>query len=107
MIGTQGHGMVQERFKLYFSIAQHIRVRGAAGGVFPQELGKHTILVLGRKIHRLDINADYVGHRHRIQPILARSEEHTYELQSLMRISYAVFSLKKKNTTQLHKKTID
>src|SRR3546814_4039809 len=32
-----------------------------------------------------------------------RSEEHTSELQSLMRISYAVFCLKKKNTklTQL------
>src|SRR3546814_7020340 len=32
----------------------------------------------------------------------ARSEEHTSELQSLMRISYAVFCLKKKT----HKKTI-
>src|SRR3546814_9948384 len=35
-------------------------------------------------------------------PLLAvqwhRSEEHTSELQSLMRISYAVFCLKKKNT---------
>src|SRR3546814_9994156 len=30
-----------------------------------------------------------------------RSEEHTSELQSLMRISYAVFCLKKKNTQQL------
>src|SRR3546814_2392494 len=29
-----------------------------------------------------------------------RSEEHTSELQSLMRISYAVFCLKKKNTTK-------
>src|SRR3546814_2972602 len=29
-----------------------------------------------------------------------RSEEHTSELQSLMRISYAVFCLKKKNTRQ-------
>src|SRR3546814_9544396 len=28
-----------------------------------------------------------------------RSEEHTYELQSLMRSSYAVFCLKKKNTS--------
>src|SRR3546814_7367342 len=28
---------------------------------------------------------------------MARSEEHTSELQSLMRISYAVFCLKKKN----------
>src|SRR3546814_4973187 len=30
----------------------------------------------------------------------ARSEEHTSELQSLMRISYAVFCLKKKKTTK-------
>src|SRR3546814_10486558 len=30
-----------------------------------------------------------------------RSEEHTSELQSLMRISYAVFCLKKKNTEKL------
>src|SRR3546814_2650576 len=30
----------------------------------------------------------------------SRSEEHTSELQSLMRISYAVFCLKKKNTSQ-------
>src|SRR3546814_1037732 len=30
-----------------------------------------------------------------------RSEEHTSELQSLMRISYAVFCLKKKKSTQL------
>src|SRR3546814_9648472 len=32
-----------------------------------------------------------------------RSEEHTSELQSLMRISYAVFCLKKKKTHQNHK----
>src|SRR3546814_10454251 len=31
-------------------------------------------------------------------PEFSRSEEHTSELQSLMRISYAVFCLKKKNT---------
>src|SRR3546814_6333325 len=30
--------------------------------------------------------------------LLSRSEEHTSELQSLMRISYAVFCLKKKKT---------
>src|SRR3546814_10676963 len=32
----------------------------------------------------------------------ARSEEHTSELQSLMRISYAVFCLKKKSNTKLN-----
>src|SRR3546814_3524884 len=31
-----------------------------------------------------------------------RSEEHTSELQSLMRISYAVFCLQKKNITYIH-----
>src|SRR3546814_7020699 len=39
----------------------------------------------------------------------ARSEEHTSELQSLLRISYAVFCLKKKNTYstyQQHKEQI-
>src|SRR3546814_3828583 len=34
--------------------------------------------------------------------VLGRSEEHTSELQSLMRISYAVFCLKKKNNKSVH-----
>src|SRR3546814_3085267 len=34
------------------------------------------------------------------RPASARSEEHTSELQSLMRISYAVFCLKKKKTSK-------
>src|SRR3546814_8916384 len=37
---------------------------------------------------------------------LARSEEHTSELQSLMRISYAVFCLKKKNNTNEIKRPV-
>src|SRR3546814_5316302 len=40
-------------------------------------------------------------HDDRAQVQDARTEEHTYELQSLMRISYAVFYLKKKNITRL------
>src|SRR3546814_9781784 len=35
--------------------------------------------------------------------VAARSEEHTSELQSLMRISYAVFCLKKKKKTYTDK----
>src|SRR3546814_7894448 len=38
----------------------------------------------------------------RLRRQAARSEEHTSELQSLMRISYAVFCLKKKNTLKRH-----
>src|SRR3546814_4045016 len=37
-----------------------------------------------------------------IGAITRRSEEHTSELQSLMRISYAVFCLKKKTSQQVH-----
>src|SRR3546814_2022767 len=46
-------------------------------------------------------------HRARDEPpgtaplVAGRSEEHTSELQSLMRISYAVFCLKKKNTSNI------
>src|SRR3546814_2863708 len=38
--------------------------------------------------------------------LASRSEEHTSELQSLMRISYAVFCLKKKKTKQHTASTI-
>src|SRR3546814_16977496 len=38
-----------------------------------------------------------VGEQHGDIPRFGRSEEHTSELQSLMRISYAVFCLNKKN----------
>src|SRR3546814_1338298 len=44
------------------------------------------------------------GGRHHAAPAL-RSEEHTSELQSLMRISYAVFCLKKKTITNRQKHT--
>src|SRR3546814_4129102 len=43
-----------------------------------------------------------VGSRQGLRP---RSEEHTSELQSLMRISYAVFCLHKKNNKQVLKRT--
>src|SRR3546814_1061809 len=47
--------------------------------------------------HGADLQADRPGHEDRDR---GRSEEHTSELQSLMRISYAVFCLKKKKTKQ-------
>src|SRR3546814_9976210 len=53
---------------------------------------------LGQSSHRaLPVELGYVGRREAGQAGRdpARSEEHTSELQSLMRISYAVFCLKK------------
>src|SRR3546814_9202633 len=51
-----------------------------------------------KRVHDMKLNdiRDNEGARHR----KIRSEEHTSELQSLMRISYAVFCLKKKKNTR-------
>src|SRR3546814_5129843 len=50
--------------------------------------------------HDLDVDPRGPGVAgHVAQRLTKRSEEHTSELQSLMRISYAVFCLTKKNTT--------
>src|SRR3546814_7100519 len=73
--------------------AQHI---GAAptwapqgsGGIAGQALANGLTTVLGA----------FGGSLLLLTLAIVRSEEHTSELQSLMRISYAVFCLKKKNT---------
>src|SRR3546814_8560038 len=70
------------------------------------------LLVLGQRVgdqrEQPDILPEDLGQRlRRLAPrggilvgqLVQRSEEHTSELQSLMRISYAVFCLKKKNIT--------
>src|SRR3546814_4678831 len=66
------------------------------------KLGHHQVARLGLADRKADAAADSHiaaeaaatdADRHRRS---ARSEEHTSELQSLMRISYAVFGLKKK-----------
>src|SRR3546814_8490689 len=50
-----------------------------------------------------DIEAEFAAapaeHQFKLGVAFERSEEHTSELQSLMRISYAVFCLKKKKHT--------
>src|SRR3546814_8722855 len=46
-------------------------------------------------------NAEHLDHLRELLFRAGRSEEHTSELQSLMRISYAVFCLKKKKRDKL------
>src|SRR3546814_8405816 len=60
----------------------------------PHGLDLHIRAPVTRRRDRAGIGAEADQHRF----IAMRSEEHTSELQSLMRISYAVFCLKKKNT---------
>src|SRR3546814_7986011 len=50
------------------------------------------------KYYCINFRAPHCHADARPQIAIQRSEEHTSELQSLMRISYAVFCLKKKNT---------
>src|SRR3546814_2025818 len=69
-------------------VAGEDRVAAAAGCAAHGGPGGHVVPDHVRRPHR-------AGHH-------ARSEEHTSELQSLMRISYAVFCLNKKNTKNTH-----
>src|SRR3546814_4391272 len=75
-------------------------LRGVAVGVSQQDVDHRSsctgTLAYGGRLHRR------AGNRTAARQ---RSEEHTSELQSLMRISYAVFCLKNKNTkytNQIH-----
>src|SRR3546814_5597262 len=54
------------------------------------------------RFYVVDVNTTFVikRHLHGLLRLVERSEEHTSELQSLMRISYAVFCLKKKKNNQ-------
>src|SRR3546814_5986866 len=78
-------------------IASVIKAEGGAG--YCEGVAGETGVVTQRR-------CDCAGTRHpftagvgvALRPGLTRSEEHTSELQSLMRISYAVFCLKKNNT---------
>src|SRR3546814_7882745 len=60
-----------------------------------------TFAPLDRGVEVDRIDQDHYTHTGNVEPVLrrARSEEHTSELQSLMRISYAVFCLKKKKNS--------
>src|SRR3546814_1548584 len=62
------------------------------GGTFEQQLQTDKGLATGR------LDSRFSGP--------TRSEEHTSELQSLMRISYAVFCLKKKKITPSVRQTL-
>src|SRR3546814_10646685 len=72
---------------------------GEAVGVHPRTIA-HWAQVAEHKGEKAAIAGGQRGVRKGDRRSLSRSEEHTFELQSLMRISYAVFCLKKK--TQLY-----
>src|SRR3546814_4063052 len=74
---------------------RHVQAQGAR---FDEDDGRYAV-DRGREVARL-----YRARRGRGAEC-GRSEEHTSELQSLMRISYAVFCLKKNKNTRQHEQT--
>src|SRR3546814_9266889 len=72
---------------------ENLRDMGATGGLLPKVMAAYNAgpMPVERWNSEVKDNGD---------PLLFRSEEHTSELQSLMRISYAVFCLKKKKNNQ-------
>src|SRR3546814_3144127 len=89
MPADPGSRIAAERDHLQAFAARHLhhRLHQAAGRTGAAQCGR-----------RLDMGDDEVG---TLPPVVGeddhRSEEHTSELQSLMRISYAVFCLKTNN----------
>src|SRR3546814_9586396 len=83
------------RFKPCTSVTEYI-IRMSEGPTYCPTLPEATveIITLGRPMGRRRIAGVTIA----VPPEpAARSEEHTSELQSLMRSSYAVFCLQKKN----------
>src|SRR3546814_17370016 len=66
-----------------------------------QPTSRRHVVSLGAGSERRRARARPNDHAIRRGPVGRRSEEHTSELQSLMRISYAVFCLKKKKQKQI------
>src|SRR3546814_1875182 len=100
--GQRGEEVVQIRQIGGFEIHHDMPAqRGDAFGDFGQNLTRREIRKAPDEIEARTAHTSLV---HGLQLCITdiarngRSEEHTCELQSLMRISYAVFCLKKKTT---------
>src|SRR3546814_2624258 len=98
-------------YRRFFEISDLVGVRVEDPAVF-RDVHTRALAMLadgtvdGLRIDHIDGLADPKGYLCALRDagdapyvVVERSEEHTSELQSLMRISYAVFCLKKKNST--------
>src|SRR3546814_7657926 len=91
-IASRPPRMTQAQSNILASIANVVGSAGAAFEVLRQARVLHlTITDIEQELARRRLPGAHAS--------TPRSEEHTSELPSLMRISYAVFCLKKKNST--------
>src|SRR3546814_10563712 len=84
----------------YASLASAQPVRVFVGG-FVHRPGAYAGTSMDSILHYIDQAGGIDPDRGSFLDIEVRSEEHTSELQSLMRISYAVFCLKKKTQKKI------
>src|SRR3546814_9764754 len=99
---SEGVGQRVAELSALVDRTRHLRrdvARDAAGeGELPEQLGHAPPVATQRRVVLRPAALEPGVGDHRRAPVAraGRSEEHTSELQSLMRISYAVFCLKKK-----------
>src|SRR3546814_1709787 len=80
-------------------LREHEKFRTAIRAAIDRVNGQLSVI---EKVRKFDFADEPFGiENEQMTPSMKRSEEHTSELQSLMRISYAVFCLKKKNTRNI------
>src|SRR3546814_9234890 len=72
---------------------------GLRAGLLEYHLGVHEVADAPTRDQQPLVGQRLIGQHHRVAR--DRSEEHTSELQSLMRNSYAVFCVKKTTTTTI------
>src|SRR3546814_8800780 len=96
-----------KQMQSYVRVATRFGMRGFPGGMVP---GMKRLLPIWTRTDNKVLDDSEAATLNEIAAAIARSEEHTSELQSLMRISYAGFCLKKKkrryNTSTSKQSTI-
>ncbi len=96
-VGPKFLGGLEKSVELDFPVAQHVRVGGAAGGIFIEHVIHHALAVLLGKIHEVERNPDLpryhlrhetvlfpfavtVQRRVRVMPVLHEHREHVVPL---------------------------
>src|SRR3546814_1027994 len=87
--GAETRHAIEADLERYKRVKNNITVTFVDPSADPQKVREFNVNYVGQ------IVAEYDGRRQTLDATTERSEEHTSELQSLMRISYAVFCLTK------------
>src|SRR3546814_2067040 len=94
----RSRGRAMQSFRIIAELCERVRIDLIAlGDLYVRIEDAGAVGCIGNVLAGADT---ILGHLSEAMQAAERSEEHTSELQSLMRISYAVFCLKKKKIKQ-------